>query len=469
LLLVFTRFHRRASVVSLVAALTLTAAGVVALPFQPTSAGADGLPPAPVDFAVSPGQSLVKVFTGPKLGSAELRPDPDGCRNDPAIGLTCGAHRIKITQPTPGYFLRIRTAWIAQGQQVSTSVPDVDTYLFAVPDSAMDYNQIGGVSGAMPEVIKVEKPAQSEYDFVVGVYAGAIHEYAITVSYVNEAVGPTPLKVPDLLLRPGDPPIVKTVNSPMVGYTGQPGFYALVKQEPDACRTDPTKDILCDVYRIKLDRNRSPEATNFVLMSIDFASTKTPDLPVGVAGVSGLQNPNIDMFVWDSADHVMERGQVGGESDAAPERVAFTATQDEYDIVVQIANGANTTYSLSAFMSDEIFDKPFELLDPITGQPVTTPIPDGSGGFVSPVDGTAIPPLALAPIDADDQIAGIGLGATEQFDSEQALRLGQSLRRTAAVSDPPSSAVLMLALVVAPFVLFAAGVVLMRRRHNVLF
>ena len=459
--------QKRTTAFALLTALALLATGVVALVFQPAPVGAESLPKAPVDFELSPGQSVNKVFTSPKINGGGAVGDPDSCRNDPAVSLTCGAHRIKLRQLAPGYFMRIRVAWVAAGQQTGVvSVPDVDVYLF---DKADANTGTEGATGAMPEFIKVEKPAQTEYDLVVMAFAGAIAEYDVTVSYVNEAVGPTPLANADINLRADQPPIVKQVASPMAGFTGQPGFYALVKQNPDDCRENPALDALCDVYRIKLDRNRDPEATNFVVFSIDWASTSTPTVVAAVAGLSGVQNPNLDLFVWDSADHAMERTQVGGEGDTAPERVAFTASQDEYDIVVQIANGANTNYTLTAWMSDEVFSKPFELLDPITGEPVTSPIPDGSGGFISPVSGEVVAPaLGLAPLDigVDDQIAGIGLGATEQFDAEQALQLGENLRRTSAASKPPSSLVLWLALVVMPFAMFAAGVVIMRRRHS---
>jgi hypothetical protein len=78
--------------------------------------------------------------------------------------------------------------------------------------------------------------------------------------------------------------------------------------------------------------------------------------------------------------------------------------------------------------------------------------------------------LPLAPIDVDDQIAGIGLGTTEQFDRAEAIRLGQeALRNVSLESDPPSGVILVLALVVVPAVLLGAGIVIMRRRHNVAF
>jgi hypothetical protein len=438
------------------------------LVLRPVAAGADDLAKVPADITVAPGQTISKDVSKPMIGSAELRPDPDGCRNNPAIGLTCDAQRIKITRRVPGYFLRISTSWLSEGNEAGQSVPDADTYIFDRPTAYMDYNNVGGVSSAMPEVIKVVDPKQDEYDYVIGAYAGAIPGYTVVVQYVNESAGPSPAPA-DILLHANTPPITKHVTTPMVGYTGQPALYAAVKQSPDACRNDPTKDVLCDVYRIKLDRNHTADATNFVIITVDYkAVTITPDLVAGVAGVAKFQNPNLDLFLWDSAAHAMERGQVGGETGEPPERLAFVATQDEYDVVVQIANGSNSDYTLKAVMSDELFDKPFELLDPITGAPIGAPVPDGKGGYVSPVDGSVVtPPLALAPVGADDQIAGIGLGTTEQFDSSQLADLGRSaMRNTAAATKPPSAVILWLTLVVVPAALFASGVVVMRRRHT---
>src|SRR4028118_890087 len=59
------------------------------------------------------------------------------------------------------------------------------------------------------------------------------------------------------------------------------------------------------------------------------------------------------------------------------------------------------------------------------------------------------PQLALAPVDVDDQIAGIGLGTTEQFDS-RLLGLDGNTRRVAAASDPPSTPMLILAMFLVP-------------------
>ena len=455
----------------LVAALAGGLVGMTSLLFISGVASADPLEKVPADFTVSPGQTIQREYTKPMVNSAELRPDPDGCRHNPAIGLTCVVHRIQIPKIVPGYFLRISTSWTSEGNEVGTSVPDIDTYLFADTSGYLDYNTIGGVSGAMPEAIKLVDVKQNEYDFVAGVYAGAVEGYTLVVQYVNEAVGPSPA-APDITLTPKAAPVIKQVTSPMVGATGQPVLYAVVKQNPDACRNDPTKAALCDVYRLKLNRNRSKDATNFVVVTLEWqARNLTPDLVLGVAGLEAIQDPNLDMFVWDSSSHVMERGQVGGESGSVPERVSFVATQDEYDLVVQIANGANSAYKLTARMTDESFDKPFELLDPITGQPVSGAIPDGSGGYVSPVDGTVVAsPLALAPIDDDAGISGIGLGTTEQFDNQNALELGAgTARNTASTAKPPAAWVLWLALLVLPTGVTAAGVIVMRRRHNVAF
>src|SRR5205085_7796873 len=118
------------------------------------------------------------------------------------------------------------------------------------------------------------------------------------------------------------------------------------------------------------------DASNFVVVTLDWdVLAETPTIPVAVAGVGEVQIPHMVAFLYDSDAHVMDRTQVGGQESVSPQRLAFTATQDEYDLVVQVSLGAVTNYKLSAFMTDQIFGKPFELLDPITGQPIATAPP----------------------------------------------------------------------------------------------
>ncbi|MEY2473180.1 MAG: hypothetical protein QOK28_2509 [Actinomycetota bacterium] len=453
---------RRAFFAVFVAAVTLASAGAGLLAFAPSSAHAEPMQPAPADFTLKPGESTKKDFTNVLVGSAEARPTADGCRNNPAIALTCGVYRIKLVNRTKGYFLRISTFWVDK-DAAGNSVPDVDTYLFDGPTSSFDYNQVGGVSGAMPEQIKLVDPKQDEYDFVLGVYAGAITSYSIAVEYTNAASAPTAGIHPDFVLTPHDAPIRKSITSTLVVPT-------IAGQAPDSCRTDPTQDLVCDVYRIKLNRNLAKDAVNFVVITLNWDAVVTPDLSTPAAGLGGEQQPNLDMYVYDTATHILDG--TGGNLFSLPERAGFVAAQDEYDLTIQSKRGVAHGYQLEMFMTDELFAKPNELLDPVTGQPIGTPPVDDGSAFVGITPSTPglVPQLALAPVEADSQIAGIGLDTTEQFDAADLQRLGgQALRNTAATGEPPSTAVLVLLLLVVPIAALGGGVVALRRRHNVLF
>jgi hypothetical protein len=467
----FVSPRARAAVATLAAALVFACAGVVTLTLQSQPAGAALSKQSP-EFVLKPGSIVPKEFSKLLIGSAEVRPNPDECRNDPAMGLTCAAHRLKVSR-APGYKLTVVLEWTAVGA-ADTFLPDVDLYLFDDAASKFDAAEIGGGSTAMPEEASIT-PEQDEYDIVVQAWGGAINSYKITAYYSDKPIsggGGGPIVTPDLALSPDDAaPFRKTYTSPVAfPTTGSPALYPVVHWSPDDCRNNPAFDGICDVYRIKLNRNKTKDALNFVVIELSWQATALPDLALVAAGLGLGYFPDLDMFIWDRPDHAMAREAVGGQGDGYPERIGLRATQDEYDLVIQSGKGAVTGYTLSAFMTDEVFDKPFELLDPITGQPITkqpdgtfapTPLPDGSG---------AVPGLDLAPIDVDDQIAGIGLGTTEQFDREEALRLGQqALRNVSVNSDPPSTAVLVLALAVLPLAVLAGAVALMRRRHNVLF
>jgi hypothetical protein len=321
----------------------------------------------------------------------------------------------------------------------------------------------------MPEQSKIV-PTQDEYDIVVQAYAGAINSHKLTLYYTNAAApatgtnGPTP----DIILTPKEPPFSKTYSTAMTGATGSPVFYPLVHYPPESCRSDPSFDGLCDVYRLKLNRNKTKGALNFVVITLEWDATTLPDLALVAAGLGLGSSPGLVMFLWDTPDHAMDRGAVGGQDDALPQRLGFTATQDEYDLVVQVSKGAVSSYKISAILSDEVFTKPYEILDPATGQPLVQN-PDGSLTPTEPVDSAApVPSLAIAPIDTDTQIAGIGLGTTEQFDPTDLISRG-AIRATATTGTPPSGLVLFLALVLLPLLIVAAAVYTMRRRHADLF
>jgi hypothetical protein len=447
----------------LTASVVLALSGVVVLVFQPHTVSAGVTPGVAPDFAVGPGDTAPKNFSKTLIGSAELKGNPDDCRTDPLTGLTCAAHRLKLDRVSdPTYQLTIVLEWDAQPAGAPAQVPDIDMYLFDQPDSSLDSTLVGGAGTTSPEQIKIP-PKSSEYDIVVQAYAGAITGYKITVSYTNTAAITAGGITPDIVLRPHGPVFNQEYQSVIAA--GAPAVLWL----PDGCRNDPSVDFLCDVYRIKVNRNLSKEALNFVVVTLDWEPVVIPGLVIAVAGLNARPVPDLNIYVYDAPDHALE-GVGGAGLVTVPERLGFVATQDEYDLVVQSAGGTGINYKLSAFMSDEIFEKPYEFTDPETGEKFRQE-PDGSIVPVEPDNASiSLPQLGLAPIGADDQIAGIGLGTTEQFDSDEALRLGRNaLRNATATTKPPSGVVLFLALVALPLGLFAAGVLIMRRRHNIAF
>ncbi len=455
----------RATALTLAASLLLAGCGAVALVLAPNPAGAGVTPGVTPEFTLKPGQTGVEEFSKVMINSAEARPeDADACRDDPIISLTCSSHRIKLTNLAPGYVLKMVVEWPAQGADALAVVPDIDIYLFDGATSHFDSGDVGGATGAEPEEISIT-PTQTEYDLVVQDYAGVVTEHKVTVSYtIPEAAktdGPPPPS-PDFYLSPDAKPFVKEYTSALV-------MTPLIVS-PGDCRTAPEYDVQCDVYRFKVNRSKEKGAVNYVVLSLEWDAVTVPALSTPAIGTVSQFLPNMDFYVFDTDDHHLPTTG-GGTSLRLPERMGFVATQDEYDLVIQVFEGASTGYKLTAFMTDELFDKPFELLDPVTGAPVAPGV-DPDTGFFNPwkAGDSEMPPLGLAPIDVDSQIAGIGLGATEQFDSQEAIRLGgQALRNTSTTHEPPSTLILLLALVLAPAVLLGGGVAVVRRRNHVAF
>ncbi|MEY2419755.1 MAG: hypothetical protein QOG90_2435, partial [Actinomycetota bacterium] len=349
--------------------MVLGSTGAAALVLAPTTASAGVTPGVKPDFVVSPGDILPQQFSKPLIGSAEVKSKPDDCRNNAAIGLTCAAHRIKVNRTADKSFaLRVVLEWDAQGDPSVAQAPDIDMFLFDSADSSFDPAQIGGAGATMPEQLKIV-PAQDEYDLVVQAYAGAITGYKLTVSYTAGAGVPAGGVTPDIVLTPHAPPFTKQYTSVIAAGAPAVAFF------PDACRNQPGYQELCDVYRIKLNRNHAKDAINFVVIQLDWTPVVVPAQDLVAINLVGHPVPDLNMYVYDAPNHSLEG--IGGTSiENVPERVGWVATQDEYDLVVQSAGGTGTSYKLSAFMTDEVFTKPFELVDPLTGKPIVQQ-PDG--------------------------------------------------------------------------------------------
>jgi hypothetical protein len=459
----------RRRLVALVASVGLTLTGVVALTFAPTPAHADPLTPQSAEYSVKAGDTQTKTFQQNLIGNGgAVTNTPDDCRTDPVAGLTCAAHRLHV-QRTPGLKMKIVLEWTDADPDVE-SVPDLDMYIYDSKEAHLDNAQIGGAGSTSPEQANFV-PAKDDYDIVVQAFAAAVTSYKLTVYYTSE-INRLGAVTPDVILSTNQPPFVQTYTSALAGENGEPALYPVVHHKPDDCRNNPAYTGLCDVYRFKLNRSRDKAALNFVVIQLDWTATSLPDLALVAAGLGLGTVPDLDIFVWDSPDHEVGRDVVGGQGQSIPERAGFTATQDEYDVVIQSDVGPSSGYKMTAYLTDELFSKPFEILDPVTGKPIgQAPVGDGApfAGIIPDNSGSVPPPLALAPIDTDSQIAGIGLGTTEQFDASGLDLGGQALRNTAANTTPPSGLILLLALVLLPAGFLAFGVFALRRRHNVIF
>jgi hypothetical protein len=240
---------------------------------------------------------------------------------------------------------------------------------------------------------------------------------------------------------------------------------ANVAPTPDQCRDLPPLDVVCDVYRIKIVRDTAKGAQNFVQVLVDWPTqVSTPALALVAAGLSDADLPDIDLFLYENAETYVEYAFVGGRSANVPERIVWEATQDEYDLVIRSGTGIVTEYSINARVSDEVFGKPFEVLEDLVTRTEPPFRPPGDDSVAPAPVASETPPLALAPIDVDDQIAGIGLGVTEHFDPS-ALDLGPQTRAISAVVKPPSALTLIIAMGLLPLAVAAGAVVALRRRH----
>ena len=249
---------------------------------------------------------------------------------------------------------------------------------------------------------------------------------------------------------------------------------------------DPTGTVAglsCKVYRLKLDLDNNPEADNVVFIRAEFQQVRIPTPDLGVIAPNLTPINGIDVYVYNFNDHYLGQGHggsllfpgdegdpydlpTGASSFNEPEIGSFKATQPEYDIVVGADPGINTGFTLKLTYSNELFDAPFEALDPTdTLEPL-----DKSDTTTDFENGITTPPveegLAELPVSTDQDIAGVGLGVSEQFDPAALENLDRATRNISATQKPPSGLALVLGLVVFPtFIIIIVGLTLRRRRH----
>ncbi|HVE94235.1 MAG TPA: hypothetical protein VNB24_04895 [Acidimicrobiales bacterium] len=283
---------------------------------------------------------------------------------------------------------------------------------------------------------------------------------------------PAPGIPPDFVLEPDGPMITREIKSTTIG--------APRNESPENCRNHAVFKNVCDAYRLKLNLSTKPGAQNFVVIFLEYAQTTAPTLSLPLVAVTPGGVPELDLVLYRTATISMAPALVGGQDLNVPERVAFIANQSEYDIVVKNDQGVSEGYTLRMFMSDEIFDSQFELLEEVRKRIEETPAPPAAPpaeDFTPPpspseeavfADPNALPPLR--PIDnlrLDSRINGIGLGTTTNFDFGPQV-LGQRTQRAVAVADAPSGVSLLLGLLVLPLVAAAGGAVWLRRRRQAL-
>jgi hypothetical protein len=263
---------------------------------------------------------------------------------------------------------------------------------------------------------------------------------------------------------------------------------------PEACRGNASSPDqaaaaqACRAYRIKLNRDPSPKASNTVYFRLDFEQTQLPGLPLVAAGLNPPPLNGYDVNVYDQEDHYLGQNEPdptldpifgpgdpndpspGGSSFNDPEIGSFIAKTDTYDFVISSQLGIARGFTLRIKLSNELFAPPSEIFENL-GQP-TGPINEPTGStyappFVGGLGPGLVEPLPLADVLADNDIAGIGLGTTEQFDRAEAVRLGQqALRNISIKANPPSTLALFLGIVAFPLLVAVTAVVLLRRRRQ---
>ncbi|MEY2470061.1 MAG: hypothetical protein QOF21_2759, partial [Actinomycetota bacterium] len=279
---------------------------------------------------------------------------------------------------------------------------------------------------------------------------------------------------------------------------------------PSECRDAPYSQT-CNSYRIELKRDKNPDALNFVYFTLAFAPVAaTPDLAFVVAGYPAVSVGDLDVHVWDEDDHYLGENYPGGGGDIGfaldtlaqtpaapaepplrdlllgtdpgdptdeppggagldvPEHGGFTAKQDVYDIVITTGAGFNQGYTLTLTFSNELFSKPSELLGAPLG-PITPPADNGS--FETPPfttdSGSVVEPLVDLSVLPDSDIAGIGSGINEQFNSKLLTAIGKT-RPISANAKPPSTIALIAAMLALPVFAGGGGVWLLRRKRRAL-
>ena len=143
----------------------------------------------------------------------------------------------------------------------------------------------------------------------------------------------------------------------------------------------------CDVYYLNPQRDLTEGAQNFIVAQLDWdPGAQFPDLALVVAGLGLGYSTDYQLYLWEegATEGTWERrADVSGG--AYPQILGFLAEKDRYALVVQLASGPSLGYELTLKMSNELFESPFESLDPALRD---------RGGFAAPVDRSSEAPAA---------------------------------------------------------------------------
>src|SRR5689334_9106016 len=94
---------------------------------------------------------------------------------------------------------------------------------------------------------------------------------AVVVAAPNASANVTPGVVPDIVLSPASRTFTKHYDTLLVN-DASPQADPSVVPTPDQCRDLAAYDTVCDVYRIKIVRDVSKGAQNFVVLNVDWRS-----------------------------------------------------------------------------------------------------------------------------------------------------------------------------------------------------
>jgi hypothetical protein len=271
-------------------------------------------------------------------------------------------------------------------------------------------------------------------------------------------------------LKPGD--IVKrTISSVNVNDGGQ-------MIAPADCRGDEAPT--CDVIRVRLHRDTSEDALNFLRVELTWdGGAQPPDLALVVAGLGLGPVNDLDMYVYDEAGNRIEG--TGGASAGEAEVAGILADQDVYDLVINQFTGSTVEYTMEFNFSNEVFESPFESLDPalrdgsapppadlsaspdvptVEPSPGPTPASFEALPVPSPAPATAAVSAVVPAVDAD--YAGFRGAIDDQLEGGKPLLATPS---TASRPAPPAPGALVLLfwLVAVPLAVLALTVGALRR------